>query len=331
MKKSSGSVGKSRDWTKEGARLFAWSVIAALFIYLVNNYLVLSREWPGAAGIFFGQSNSLAWTQTFFYLVGFIAAGGYVFRTSDLSLRQDSARITEINTFLIRAAFWMVLYIGIADMVVSFIRVEGFLPAVAGEELTKSLGRPEFRGQYLHTPLVFAGIATAVFTRTLGFTWLALLIVLAELAIVITRFVFSYEQAFMGDLVRFWYAALFLFASAYTLLEEGHVRVDVFYTNFGLRTRGAVNAAGSIFLGLSVSATIILVGMSDKTSIINSPVMNFEVSQSGYGMYVKYLMASFLAIFAFTMAVQFASYLLDSIADFRNEAGKQQPDAPSAH
>ena len=65
--------------------------------------------------------------------------------------------------------------------------------------------------------------------KTLGFPWLALLIVVAELAIVITRFVFSYEQAFMGDLVRFWYAALFLFASAYTLYEEGHVRVDVFY------------------------------------------------------------------------------------------------------
>ena len=31
----------------------------------------------------------------------------------------------------------------------------------------------------------------------------------------------------MGDLVRFWYAALF-FASAYTLKEDGHVRVDVF-------------------------------------------------------------------------------------------------------
>lgn len=36
----------------------------------------------------------------------------------------------------------------------------------------------------------------------------------------------------MADLVRFWYAALFLFASAYTLLEEGHVRVDVFYAGF---------------------------------------------------------------------------------------------------
>ena len=50
------------------------------------------------------------------------------------------------------------------------------------------------------------------------------MVVLAEFAIVVSRFVFSYEQAYMGDLVRFWYAALFLFASAYALSHEGHVR-----------------------------------------------------------------------------------------------------------
>ena len=58
------------------------------------------------------------------------------------------------------------------------------------------------------------------------------MIVLGELLIVIARFIFSYEQAFMGDLVRFWYAALFLFSSAYTLVHDGHVRVDIIYASF---------------------------------------------------------------------------------------------------
>ena len=104
-------------------------------------------------------------------------------------------------------------------------------------------------------PLIALGFLTSFFTRTLGFTWLALLIVAAELGIVISRFIFSYEQAFMGDLVRFWYAALFLFASAYTLLDEGHVRVDVFYAGLpqadegrGQRGRGA-RARDRVLLG----------------------------------------------------------------------------------
>ncbi len=90
------------------------------------------------------------------------------------------------------------------------------------------------------------------------------------------------------------------------------------------------NAFGCIFLGLSVCATIIIIGTSDKSSIINSPVMNFEVSQSGYGMYVKYQMAAFLGVFAFTMAIQFASYLLDAVADYREEPGKRQHQVPTA-
>ena len=273
----------------------------------------------------------MAWIQATAYIAGFAATVIYVQSTRSQTLRADSTMISDANTFLIRAFFWAVLLIGFADMVVSFLRVEGLLAGVVGEDLTRKLGRQQFRGSYLHLPLLGVALVTAAFTRTLGFIWLSLLIVVAELAIVITRFVFSYEQAFMGDLVRFWYGALFLFASAYTLLQEGHVRVDIFYTNFTARKKGLVNAFGSILLGLSFSWTILLVGMKNKSAMINMPIAKFEVSQSGYGLYVKYWMAGFLAIFAITMAIQFVSYFLDAVADCREEPGKRLPEAPSAH
>jgi TRAP-type mannitol/chloroaromatic compound transport system permease small subunit len=273
----------------------------------------------------------LAWIQLAAYLAGFAAAAIYVLSSRAQTLRADSALISDANIFLIRAFFWAVLLIGLVDMMVSFLRVEGLLVGVVGEEMTKKLGRPQFRGTYLHMPLIGAGLVIAAFTRTLGFIWLTLLIVVAELAIVITRFVFSYEQAFMGDLVRFWYGALFLFASAYTLLEEGHVRVDVFYTNFTAKKKGLVNVFGSILLGLTFSWTIILIGMGSKSAMINMPIAKFEVSQSGYGLYVKYLLAAFLAVFAITMAIQFVSYFLAAVADYRGEPGKRQPAAAPTH
>ena len=157
-----------------------------------------------------------------------------------------------------------------------------------------------------------------------GFPWLALLVVAAELLIVLTRFIFSYEQAFMADLVRFWYAALFLFASAYTLLEEGHVRVDVLYSTFGERTKGLVNAWGSVLLGMSLCAVIIFYGMDGKSTVINGPLLIFETTQTGFGMYVKYWMAGFLGIFAITMMLQFSGYFLEGIADYRGDPGKRK-------
>ena len=290
-------------------------MLAALAAFLANNYLMLAMGWPGLSF----EARPLA-------LWGGCAAVAivYVLATRQQALRADASRIDAFNRFLIRACFWGVLLVGLADAAISFLRVEDLLPGLVGQDLTTQLGRSQWRGPNVHVPLLFAGAVLALFTRTLGFQWLALLIVIAELAIVLTRFVFSYEQAFMGDLVRFWYAALFLFASAYTLVEEGHVRVDVLYAGFGLRTRGFVNAVGTLVLGMSVCWVILIIGMGGPASIINSPMMNFEVSQSGFGMYTKYLMAGFLGVFAITMLVQFVSYLFEAVADFRREAGHKE-------
>ena len=314
------------DWPGLLTRLFSWILLAAIGVFLVNNDLSLMFDWIGISPVFFAKDPSApSWIQLSVYVAGFVGAVVYVLLSRERSLRADGLLISDISAFLVRVAFWIVLLVGVGDMIVSFVRVEGWLPVLVGEDIARSLGRPSYRGIYVHCPLMILSVVIASFSRSLGFIWLTLLIVVAELAIVFTRFIFSYEQAFMGDLVRFWYGALFLFASAYTLLEEGHVRVDVFYSGYSNKRKALVNAFGSIFLGLTMCWTIMIVGMGHKMAIINMPVVNFEVSQSGYGMYVKYLMAGFLGVFAVTMAVQFVSYFLESVADYRDEPGKRKP------
>lgn len=302
-------------------RIFGWTMLATLVTYLLNNYLVINNELPGIMPLFNGEISAHALMQAGIYLAGFLLAVLYVMNSRTKSLRSDAGIINRFNNFLIRGFFWAVLFVGLADMSISFLRVEGLLGDVVGPELLKELGRSTFRGLYVHYPLIALGFFVALFTRTLGFHWLALLIVMAELTIVITRFIFSYEQAFMGDLVRFWYAALFLFASAYTLFEEGHVRVDVFYAGLSRRKKGRVNTVGAIVLGMTLCWTIIIIGFKGKASIIYGPLTNFEVSQSGFGMYTKYLMAGFLAVFAVTMLIQFVSQMFESYADQREDPG----------
>ncbi|MFK7856453.1 MAG: TRAP transporter small permease subunit [Granulosicoccus sp.] len=305
-------------------RLFGWAMLATLFTYLLNNYLSVSKGLPGAATLFTGTFSTGSLLQLGIYMLGLCAAIYYVLHNRERALRDDAATVTRFNTYLIRGFFWSVLLVGLADMSISFLRVEGLLGNVVSPEMLKELGRPNFRGLYIHFPLIAAGFFIALFTRTLGFHWLALLIVAAELLIVITRFIFSYEQAFMGDLVRFWYAALFLFASAYTLLHEGHVRVDVLYAGLSRRSKGAVNAFGAIVFGMALCWTIIIIGFKGKASIIYGPLANFEVSQSGFGMYTKYLMAGFLGVFAITMLIQFVSQLFDAYADYRQDPGGRE-------
>ncbi len=330
----------------ELARTFAWIVTAATFVFALNAYLIFGLKWPGFAALadhleWFGPTTLktpldddavlLGWLQAASYALCLAVPVLFVVRTKGRSLRQDAMALCGLTNYLVRAAFWMVVLVGLADMVISFLRVEGFLEAVVGTELTKDLGRSQFRGPVVHVPLIILSLIIGLLTRSLSFVWLTLLVVVAELLIVVSRFIFSYEQAFQGDLVRFWYAALFLFASAYTLFEDGHVRVDVLYSGFTDKVRGAVNAIGSVVLGISLCWVILIIGVGGKSSIIINPLLSFEVSQSGFGMYVKYLMAGFLGIFAITMMIQFASYFLEGLADYREDPGHRKPAGDSGH
>ena len=297
-------------------RCFGWIILGFVFSFFLNNVFVLSYQFPIYYHIF-SELNWKSYTALGIYLSGLIIPIMFVFSFPKNTLKFEAGILHKFNVYLIRACFWIVILIGITDFIISFMRVERLLPIMFNDYYVRALSRSAFVGLYVHVPLIILGFVIAFFTRTLGFTWLALLIVAGELLIVISRFIFSYEQSFMGDLVRYWYAALFLFASAYTLYEDGHVRVDVFYASKSIKFKGIINALGCILLGVSTCLVIIVIGFDGKQSIINSPIMNFEVTQTGtVGMFIKYQMAAFLGVFALTMLIQFISYFFNSIADY---------------
>ncbi|MEL6572383.1 MAG: TRAP transporter small permease subunit [Pseudomonadota bacterium] len=308
-------------------RILGWANLAVMFAYLANTCLTFIAGFPGASL----TGAPLGLLQVALYPIFVGVAVWAVLRTSDRTLRQDSQRVSDMNATLIRCAFWAVVILGVVDAAISFMRVEGLLEGVFGEELASDLGRSRFRGVYVHLPIIALGILIGLRVKDLGFHWLALLIVIAELLIVICRFIFSYEQAFMADLIRFWYGALFLFASAHTLLEEGHVRVDIIYASLKTRAKGRVNAIGSLLLGMTLCWMILYLGMAQKSSVIVSPVLNFETTQSGFGLYLKYMMAAFLGIFAVSMMIQFVSYLMAAVADYRGDPGRIEPAGAEAH
>ena len=301
-------------------RLWVWALLALMLAFLVNNAFMLSAY---AETHIFGLSSLSAFAVIFL-------AGATVttYVRSSLSFRSDANLLHAINCYLVRAIFFSVLFVGIADVVIAFIRVEGVLIGFLGEETFKLIKKPLFVGPNIHLPIIGFSFILAAFTRTLGFHWLALLIVLAELLIVICRFVFSYEQAFMGDLVRYWYAALFLISSAYTLYDGGHVRVDVLYSGFSRYKKAKADLAGAFLLGISTCWAILIVGFNGKQSLINMPVLNFEVSQAAIvGMFIKYQMAAFLGVFAITMMIQFLSSMLDNWANITDEPGARDTSA----
>ncbi|MBS1256861.1 MAG: hypothetical protein MAG581_02689 [Deltaproteobacteria bacterium] len=337
--KTFNSSSNGRYWTAFMLRLFSWLMISLTLLFLVNNYLIFWREWPGLWNFFshqewFGFSplrtplsedaQLLGWVQTIIMVLIILLNILYVQKNSKRELNEDALIMARFAAYLTRACFWAVFIVGCFDIVISFLRVEDFLKPLFGDFMAIELGRSVFRGTFVHYPLIVLSFVIAYFVRGLGFTWLALLVVVAELQIVISRFVYSYEQAFMGDLVRMWYAALFLFASSYALITEGHVRVDVLYSRFTAKTQAISNAAGCLLLGVPLCWVILTTGMWGKGSSLNSPLLSFEVYQQGFGMYTKYLMVGFLIVFALCMLVQFMGYFLKCTAELIGEEIEQK-------
>ena len=309
-------------------RIFSFSILAITFVFLINNVLTIWFDWPGIKQLFsqyglFGFKKlskpleesvlTFAFIQLFFYFISVLFVIFYVFKSINQTLESDAEILTKFTAYIIRSSFWAVLIVGAADLLVSFMVVEKLVEPILGEFLKVKLVIPNFRITFVHFPLILISFVIGYFTRTVGFIWLAVLVVGSEFSIVLSRFIFEYEQAFQGDLVRFWYSALYLFASAYALMHEGHVRVDVLYTGFSERKKAWTNSIGSLVLGIPLCLIVIFLGMINKASIINGPVLSFEITQQGSnGLYLLYLMAIYLAVFAVTMLTQFTSYFMSS-------------------
>ena len=309
-------------------RIFSYSILATTFVFLFNNVLTVWFDWPGVKNLFshyglFGFKKlskplsasvlNFAFLQLFFYLISVLLAIFYVNRSIKQTLTVDSEILNKFTAYIIRSSFWAVLIVGIADLIISFLVVEKLVEPLFGEYLKIKLVVPAFRITFVHFPLILLSFVVGYFTRSVGFIWLAVLVVASEFFIVLSRFIFEYEQAFQGDLVRFWYSALYLFASAYALIHEGHVRVDVLYTGFSERKKAWTNSIGSLILGIPLCLIVLFLGMGGKASIINGPVISFEITQQGSnGLYLLYLMAVYLAVFAVSMLIQFTSYFMSS-------------------
>ena len=312
-------------------RIFGWSLLSFIIAFLIDNILIVGFDFPGPFSII-NNFSLLSFVEIAIYMIIFLFTVMVVLKNKSISLRKEAELLHVINVYLIRSCFWVIFLVGLVDITIAFFRVEKIFEVFFTKEFSSNFTRPIFVGTFIHIPLILVGFILGKFTKTLGFQWLSLLIVVSELLIVIARFIFSYEQTFMGDLVRYWYAGLFLFASAYTLYEEGHVRVDIFYQGLQNKTKGLVNSVGSIVLGVSTSMTIIFIGFNGKQSIINSPILNFEITQQGsVGMFIKYHLAMFLGVFGITMLIQFISYFFESLADYYGEEGKRVIENQSSH
>lgn len=85
-------------------------------------------------------------------------------------------------------------------------------------------------------------------------SWLTLLMVLVTFVIVVMRYVFDAGAVWLQESVIWMHAVVFMLGAAYTLQQEEHVRVDIFYRNMSETKRAWIDLLGTAVFLLPLSA-----------------------------------------------------------------------------
>lgn len=136
--------------------------------------------------------------------------------------------------------------------------------------------------------------------------WAVVLMVLIQFCAVLGRYVFGVNSIAIQESVLYLHATLFMMAAGYTLLIDGHVRVDVFYSRMNDGWRRRVDIFGHIFL-LMPSMIVLLYwswpSVRNSWRILEGPI-------SVGGIEAVFLLKSLIPAFCVLVMMQSVSILI---------------------
>ncbi|MGE0653615.1 MAG: TRAP transporter small permease subunit [Alphaproteobacteria bacterium] len=139
--------------------------------------------------------------------------------------------------------------------------------------------------------------------------WTALALVATQFLAVVLRYVFGMGWIWVEETIVYLHATLFMAGAAYTLLHDGHVRVDVFYREATARDRARVDLLGTVFFLWPVS---ILILVKSWPYVAQSWAV-LERSPETSGIPAVFVLKSLIPVFAVLMVAQGASMAASAI------------------
>jgi len=139
--------------------------------------------------------------------------------------------------------------------------------------------------------------------------WLTVLMVINVFLVVVLRYAFSIGWVWMQEFYVWTHATVFLLGAGYTLLHDGHVRIDLIYRGAGARYKALVNIVGSVLLGGPLAYVL----LDRSWPMILRSWDNLEKSAEVGGMPGLFLFKSVIAVFCVLFGLQILALLLRSL------------------
>jgi TRAP-type mannitol/chloroaromatic compound transport system permease small subunit len=133
-----------------------------------------------------------------------------------------------------------------------------------------------------------------------GIAWLTLAMVIIGFVVVVLRYVFSIGFVWLQESYVWLHGITFMVGAGYTLLHDGHVRVDIFYRTASIRKKALVDLFGSLVLLLPV---LELVWVQAWPYVLDSWA-RLEESREAGGLPGLFLLKSVILVFCITLGLQ---------------------------
>ncbi len=139
--------------------------------------------------------------------------------------------------------------------------------------------------------------------------WAVLLMVLIQFSIVLFRYVFGFSSIAVNESVLYLHATLFMLGAGYTLLIDGHVRVDIFYAKSSPLCRSAIDIFGHMIL---LIPSMLVLAYWSWPSVANAwKILEGPISVGGIP--ASFLIKSLISTFCVLLVIQSISCLLANI------------------
>ena len=155
-----------------------------------------------------------------------------------------------------------------------------------------------------------------------GVAWLTLAMVLITFAVVLLRYVFAIGWVWMQESYVWLHGMVFMLGAGYTLLHQGHVRVDIFYRDAGARRKALVDLFGSLLLLLPVVALIFWVSVG----YVADSWVRLEESREAGGLPGLFLLKTVILAFCVLLGLQGLALAGRSLMVLRRHPDVVDPD-----
>lgn len=130
--------------------------------------------------------------------------------------------------------------------------------------------------------------------------WLTLGCVLTCFSVVVLRYAFGVGYPWLQELYVWQHAAVFMAGAGYTMLQRGHVNVDVLYGRMPPRGKAWIDILGTL---LFLFPWLAVVAVTSAPFVLSSWSIR-EASSTAGGMPAVYLLKSLLWVFCLVLFVQ---------------------------